>query len=191
VELLLRAGAEKSTMSRSPIQDAAHGGRAGCLKLQLRAGADKDAKNGYGRMPLQLAVKNKHIKCRILLLRAGAIEVRKNESLCSAAAVGSTACVEQLPRAGTDDDVKDMYYKLAQVHYEAEKGHDICLKLVLRAGAYESTRDRHGSTPLHLAAAERHEKCAELLLRAGAEIGEKDMQSKTQLHFADQKRALK
>jgi ankyrin repeat protein len=74
------------------------------------------------------------------------------------------------------------------VHYAAKKGHDICLKLLLRAGAYESTQDKHGSTPLHLAAAEGHEKCAELLLRAGAEIDEKDMQSKTQMHFADQNR---
>jgi hypothetical protein len=95
-------------------------------------------------MPLQLVVGNRNIKCRILLMRAGAIEVKKNKSLCSAAAVGSTACVEQLPRAGADDDVKDMYYKLAPVHYEDEKGHDICLKLLLRADAYESSRDKHG-----------------------------------------------
>jgi ankyrin repeat protein len=109
VELLLRAGADnnrKSTMSRSPIQDAAYSGRAQCLKLLLRAGADKNPKKKKGRMPLQLAVGNRHIKCRILLLRAGAIEVTKNESLSSAAAVGRTACVEQLPRAGAENEKK-------------------------------------------------------------------------------------
>jgi hypothetical protein len=57
-------------------------------------------------MPLQLAVGNKQNKYRILLLRAGAINVTKNESLSSAAAVKSTACVEQMPRAGADDDKK-------------------------------------------------------------------------------------
>jgi ankyrin repeat protein len=155
VELLLRDGADndaRSTISRSHIQDAAHGGALRCLKLLLRESADNDAKNRYGQMPLPLAAENGHVECTDVLRRAGPNEVTKNESLCSAAAAESIACVELLLRPGADKDMEDTYNKLAPVHFAAEKGHNMCLKLLLRASAQKSTRDRHGSEPLHLAA---------------------------------------
>ena len=52
----------------------------------------------------------------------------------------------------------------------AEKGHEVCMRHLLEAGANVNAAKQNGATPLFIAAEKGHEMCMHQLLEAGANI---------------------
>lgn len=101
----LKRGANASVL-RTWLLDATERGELECVRLLLEAGADTNARNGFGASPLHLAAIFERTEIMSLLLNAGADPNSKTERgttpLMCAAYAGNTAMVSLLLEAGAD-----------------------------------------------------------------------------------------
>ncbi|KAL8370607.1 hypothetical protein RB595_000805 [Gaeumannomyces hyphopodioides] len=212
VKLLLATGRVnvdlKDERGQTPLSRAAANGHEAVARLLVQAGADKDAKNSYGRTPLLLvragadkdakdgegqtplsrAAANGHEAVARLLVQAGADKDAKDGDgrtpLHRAAANGHEAVARLLVQAGVDKDAKSSSYGWTPLHRAAANGHEVVARLLVQAGADKNVKDSDGRTSLHRAAANGHEAVARLLVQAGADKDAKDGDGRTPLHLA-------
>jgi ankyrin repeat protein len=104
--------------------------------------------------------------------------------------------VEIPPRKFPRDTSNSEYSEEINRDYERiEKAHQVYVKLtieaLLKAGAFVSTRDALGKTPLHNAAKSNNVIGANMLIEAGAKIMDKDKDGKTPLDYAESAEMIK
>ncbi|GMF34387.1 unnamed protein product [Phytophthora fragariaefolia] len=142
-------------------------GRLDAARMQLLHGADTEICNAQGLTPLLLAARHNQLAVLQLLLQHGA-----RADALAPLGVHLTRGVE----LGTC------------VHFAAESGHVQVLKFLVAAAALdpdESTRGRHGVTPLHVAARlGRADAVRYLVARGDVNVNARDARGMTPLHHA-------
>ena len=134
--------------------DAALEGHAGCVRLLVSRGANKEARNKSGTTALYWAARQGHSDCVRLLVEGGANMDSSDENRQTA------------------------------LLWAASKGDTDCVRLLLDGGANKDAKSSEGLTPLMHAAANGHTDCARLLIFRGADKNAKDNKGLTVLEFA-------
>ena len=163
---------------------AAINGHADCLRVLLKAGANRDMEGKDGVTPALVAADQGRTECLKVLLEAGADIDKANRHgrtpLHDAASKGHIQCLKVLLEAGADigkgglgpEGSDDSDWTAA--HCAAMMGHTECLRALLEAGADKDQKTTKGYVPPHIAAMFGNINCLRLLLEAGANIDSTD-----------------
>jgi ankyrin repeat protein len=133
------------------------------IKLLLDHGADRSAKDLYGRLPVHFAAANGNVEMFSLLLHQKSDLNAKDEE-------GKTP----------------LHYAIYSYHpvwNRYGRGHFSMVKFLLDQGADKDAQDKHGWTPLHAAALGVLESIFDLLQDRGASPSIKDNSGRTAAHF--------
>ncbi|XP_066274066.1 ankyrin-1-like [Branchiostoma lanceolatum] len=177
----------------APLHQAATRGHVGVAELLIKAGAQVDIRDEFGRAPLHMAAVGGHVGVAELLLKAGAQVDSRDEGgsvpLHWAASGGHVGVAELLLKAGAQVDSRDETGGVP-LHKAATKGHVGVAELLLKAGAQVDSRDGAGNTPLSLAAYGGHVGVAEILVAAGAQMDSENKVGETPKDIAASKDVL-
>jgi ankyrin repeat protein len=122
-------------------------------------------------MPIYLPAKESIIR---MLLADGAdanTNVMAGESTLSKSPLHRFVSMNKLTMSDESDEVRN----------RAER----VMRMLLKAGAKVSSRDKFDATPLHIAAASDNLRAAEILIEEGAKVMAKDFEGKTPLDYAE------
>ena len=187
VQLLLDAGASLNTRAEdgsSPLL-LAIGNKSQnpeIAKLLIRAGADPDVHNRYGRTPLFWAVENQQAELVYLLIQAGANVNAADRfgatPLRFAAAAGSLEIAQALLQAGAQVNPEPSglptFYDGNTPLHAALSGSNPApmVRLLVENGADVNLKDRYrsNSSLLHLVIHAGHGELAAFLVAAGADV---------------------
>jgi ankyrin repeat protein len=103
--------------------------------------------------------------------------------IITAAANGSTACLDLLLQAGADPSAREVNLNTA-LHAAINFGRKECVALLLKYKSDKDAKNVVGFTPLHLAAGNGHEEFTGLLVDTGADCSIKDKIGRTPMDVA-------
>jgi len=179
VDLLVRHGADRLSESDSTQErfvELAWMGSTSDLKILIERGARVNVKSKSGGVALINALSNRpdsavHEKVVLLL------------------AHGADPNIYGSPKIGDDSRPLHVAVFFSSFQYQTSGrdptfGEKVLQKL-LRAGAYVSSKDLKGRTPLHIAAERNHVYAARLLLASGAKVMPRDARGQTPLDLAE------
>ena len=155
-----------------------------CIELLLKAGADVNIENEWGKTLFSAVIEGSPQRTDLLLKAAADVNIRDEDGRTALFYAVSRGCTDLLLKAGADVNIKDKYSRTA-LFYAAENGCVQCTDLLLKAGADVNHRDKDGKTALFDAVRKGSSECIELLLKAGADANFKDECSEL-LFFANQ-----
>lgn len=158
----------KQSYSRVPIFEAA-----------LRAGADVDAVDAYGRTPLISAVTHKRRDLLLQLLAAGADPNHRDHdnltALHYAIFHSYLGCAEDLLDASAQTSNLDSEKQYVPLNFACQYGKKGAVELLLRKrGSDKMIADAEGLFPLHIVARAGYGEIIPILVEAGARVDEKD-----------------
>lgn len=174
-----------------------------CVKMLVKAGANVNEKDKYGRLPIVQSVYRGNVECMKFLLDNGA-KINEFESNHNYGYYYSTGnALHNAIVYKRYDIVSFLLEKGADISAPDTKGntplHRIFLgnshfnetaKLLIDNGADVNARNSKGETPLHIAVSQHQSKKAiKLLLESGADVNAKDSKGNTPLHKAAKYRA--
>jgi uncharacterized protein len=155
------------------------------VKRLLRAGADANLKDGYGRAALMLSVDSQNAEAVKLMIAHGADvnTTSENEStaLMGAALLGNKEIVELLIEKGAEVNAKNTCGCTALIA-AAQWSRVEATKPLIDAGAELDAKDSKGRTALWLASRAVSDESAQvvkMLVEAGAELGEVEKNNDT------------
>lgn len=107
-------------------------------------------------------------------------------SIFTAVKNGHEACLKMMliERGSNINDVSESKYGNTPLHIAAHHGNDVCLKMLIDAGANLDITDISGGTPLHRAVLNGHDICVQMLVEAGATLDVIDDTEWVPLHYA-------
>ena len=105
--------------------------------------------------------------------------------LISAAALGSTKCIEILHENGAEIDVRDLNGQ-TPFHLAVAAGQTDCAKLFLSFGTRDSAQDKKLRCCIHLAVEQNREETLDMLLKetGSSLVNVPDHKQRTALHYA-------
>ena len=164
------------------LHQAAREGDVEAIEALLAAGADPEARHGYGEhTPLHVAAEGGHVEAIEALIKAGAVVHAKDlwdrTPLDIARAQRHAAAVAVLKAAG-----RCVYPDT--LHRAALDGDVEAIETLLAAGRDPNARGDHGYDPLHFAARGGHLGVIAALLAAGADLHAESDDGGTPLHMA-------
>jgi ankyrin repeat protein len=128
MRLLLEAGAEIDTPSKTPLHAAVESGHLEAVRFLVQNGAQKDVLDDFGCTPLGLAVQNEHLDLVRFLVEEGA----------------------------NKDELFNKRHGTTALHFVAEDGNLAMVRFLVEIGcdrdATDDPRGTFGGTPLHRAA---------------------------------------
>ncbi|CAM4422774.1 MAG: hypothetical protein LEGION0398_MBIBDBAK_00400 [Legionellaceae bacterium] len=133
---------------------AAYQGHEAIVAQLVNLGADKEAKDKYGRTALNFAAAN-----------------------------GDVPTVAQLVNLGAETEAKDNEGATA-LHLAAIKGHEATVTQLVNLGADKEAKNNNGNTPLHLAAIQGHAPTIVQLVQYGASLKIENEKKQTPLDVA-------
>ena len=124
-------------------------GKYGLVEILLEEGANKNAKDRWGRCPLQEALDNKHFHVVEVLNRWNAkITTNNTGALCEAASKGDLEQVRHLLKSDAGNSQMGDYDSRTPLMVATANGHHKVVELLLRKGAVVNAKDRWGNTAL-------------------------------------------
>jgi len=191
VAALLAEGADVNAVTGTGRYTPLHqANSASVVKLLLRAGADPQAKDKFGKTPLAKALQDGRCDVAAVLLNgtsdAAARDAHGRTLLHSAAMGGCTQLGAQLIKSGADVNARDTYAGNSVLYLALTRGDAAFVELLRKAGApldagYKNTL---GLNLLHGAALGGMVDIAGKLLQAGVPAGSTDKRGFTPLAFA-------
>lgn len=155
------------------------------LAFLIKAQADVEARDCYGRTALLIAVENDLPAAALALLehRASTEVIDKNEEtrLLVAARNGRQWAIELLLEKGANLEARNREGKTALCN-AVEKNQELMVRVLLGHGA--AINSGVGYPLSHIAVDNANVSMVDMLLRAGADIDAKDYDNKTALHRA-------
>ncbi len=178
---------EKDSLNFS-LMEAAYEGKTDTVLQLIKAGADVNARNGYGRVtPLMFASQQGHLDVVKILLKNGAevdLKPRNDEgALIRATTMGHLEVAEELIRYGAHVNQTGILNRKA-LHYAAIYGHYYLADMLLYYNADINATSRYNVTPLMTAIAAGYPDIAELFVRKGADVTLSDSEGFTALMLA-------
>jgi ankyrin repeat protein len=187
---LIAAGAplnEFDARLNTPLHDAVRAGKAPCVFLLLKAGANPYPPNRAGETGHLLARRFPETETSsrmVALFEHPNLVAPATNSIAYAALRGLDAVVSVLLEAGVDPNAADPDGR-TPLHHAALKGRASLVQLLLEHGASVEARDSAGSRPLHDAALGGNVDSVRALLQHGADISATIRESgETPLHMA-------
>jgi len=154
-------------LAAAPIHDAATRGDA--EGLRQAGAAQANLPDDKGLTPLVLVIQNGHPECVEVLLQLGAKPNSGNWSpLHEAALMGDLASARLLLQNKADPNRKEKANGGTPLHVACFQGHTEVAKLLIKAGAHLSPRDKEGFTPLFQAKDQGHPDLVKYLKSLGA-----------------------
>ncbi|KAH7110423.1 putative ankyrin repeat-containing protein [Dactylonectria estremocensis] len=148
------------------LLDSGKNGHLDVAQLFVEAGADKEAKDDYGRTALHRAARNGHLDVARLLVETGADKEAKDgdgrTALHLTATTGHLDVARLLVDAGADKEANNGN-SWTPLHQAAWDGDLDVARLLVEAGADNEAEDDYGLTPLYFAARNGHLDIARLL----------------------------
>ena len=157
-----------------------------CVNILIKAGADVNAKNIYGKTALMSVADNGYVNYINILIEAGANVNAESTSgttalICSAkqlmyaaAEDGFLKCMKTLLKAGADPDRGKNEIGWTALFFAARMGSINCLKTLLEAGADVNSQSTDGTTALMIASHFGKHEFVGVLLAAGAGVNAAD-----------------
>jgi ankyrin repeat protein len=173
---------ELKAEGKNSIHEAAEDGNIEAVKQHLAAGADVNAKDGWGMTPLHYAAFFGHKEVTELLIDKGA-EVNAKEGDTGKTPLHEAhnkEIAELLISKGADVNAKDKFEQTT-LHSAASEGHNETAELLIAKGLDVNAKNDGGETPLHSAG---NKEVAELLIEKGADVNAKDVDGDTPLDWA-------
>lgn len=189
VQRLIASGvplSEPDSRFNTPLHEAMAAGKAPCVYLLLKAGANPYPPNRAGETPHLLARRYPDAAVRAELL--GLIEnpglfQPASDSLGFAVLRGLEPVVRAILDAGADPNAVDATGRTA-LHQAALKGRPEIIRVLLDHGADIEAEDRDGSRPLHDAALGGDIASVGVLIAHGADLKAVTANGETALHIA-------
>lgn len=158
------------------------------VKKALDAGADINAKDGFGYTPLYKAAMHGNKEFIKLLAEAGAninnlVLPRGKAPLHAAVQSKRTEAVKLLISLGADVNIRDKD-GYSPLHYAVMEDKVECVELLLDSGADIEIKNNSGNTALLLAVKKGSVFCIQPLLKTGADFTEIDADGMTAAHLA-------
>lgn len=92
--------------------------------------------------------------------------------------------IKELLRHGANPNKTTWSLQQTPLHVAARRGYQVCIKILVHAGARVDKRDSAGNTPLMYAVKEGHVSAIKALLREGARTDSRNFMNESALHFA-------
>jgi ankyrin repeat protein len=179
------------------ILAAAARGDAAEIKRLVAAGADVNARDGYGRTPLHVATFKKNRDAITALVKAGAdINAKENDrydAVTIAAVADDVGTLRMLLQLGASAKQITSRYDGTALIAAAHLGHDLVVKMLIEAGAPLDHVNNLGWTALIESivlgnGGQRHTETLRALVHAGANVNLADRNGQTPLALARAKR---
>mmetsp|Transcript_30497 Transcript_30497/g.86178 ORF Transcript_30497/g.86178 Transcript_30497/m.86178 type:complete len:287 (+) Transcript_30497:491-1351(+) len=169
-------GPSNSRVLFSPLHSAVQKGHVQMVKLLLKAEADVNQRNSYGKAPLHLAAEGGFVEVAKLLLEAGAdVHLLTAEAKASPFMLAVIADQDEMAKFlianGANVNQTDSQ-GTAPISVAASRGKVAVVKVLVEAGADLDVENIHGYTPLCDAVVEDHEEVALLLVDNEAELSQ-------------------
>ena len=171
VKLLIADGADvniKDENGFTPLHSSASSGHDEIAELLITKGANVNAVNDDGFTPLDWAIRLNKTKTIVLLRKHGG----KHGTIHGAALGGDIEAVKEFLAAGTDVNVKDVFFRQTPLHNAAAEDHNEIAELLVAGGADVNAKDMYGQTPLDSAISLKPTETADLLRKHGAKTAE-------------------
>ncbi len=180
-------GAHDTTAMNFPLHFACKAGVLDVCKLLLQKGADKEAKNSFGRTPIHGAASNDHLDVVEYLVEHGvnkeAVDNDNSTPLHFAASDDHLDVVKYLVEQGVNKEVVDDDDE-TPLHIAASNDHLDLVKYLVEHGANKEAVDNGNQTPLYDAASNAHLYVVEYLVEQGVNKEAVNNNNQTPLYIA-------